>query len=96
MIVHSRGKQREYEAIGILKQHGNRFRKVLVGDESSLVGTTIGSAQVRETYGVAILAIKRVSERIIAPRGATELLAGDTLILVGKNDQLRAFEEVAQ
>ncbi|MFC6864402.1 cation:proton antiporter regulatory subunit [Halomicroarcula sp. GCM10025817] len=95
MIVHSRGKQREYEAIGVLKQHGNRFKKVTIGDESTLSGTTIGTAQVRDTYGVGILAIRRATERLIAPRGATELLAGDTLIIVGRSSQLQTFEEVA-
>ena len=96
VLIHSHGNQPEYEAIGVLKQHGNRFRKVLIEDGSSLVGSTIGSAQIRDSYGVAILAIRRISDRIIAPRGSTELMAGDALILVGKGDQLRTFEEVAK
>lgn len=95
ITVHSRGKQREYEAIGVLKQDGNRFRKVTVGDGSSLVGNTIGAARIRDNYGVAVLAIRRLSERIVAPRGVTELNAGDALIVVGKRAQLEAFEEVA-
>ena len=95
VVIHSRGKQREYEAIGVLKQHGNRFRKVTLNEGNTLVGSTIGSAQIRDTYGVAILAIRRATERIIAPRGATTLEVGDALIVVGKRDQLRAFEEVA-
>jgi len=95
MTVHSRGKQREYEVIGVLKRHGNQFRKVTVGDGSVLAGTTIGEAQVRDTHGVAILAVRRPTERLIAPRGETELLADDTLIVVGQRDDIRAFEEVA-
>jgi hypothetical protein len=95
ITVHSRGKQREYEAIGVLKQDGNRFRKVTVGDSSSLVGDTIGAARIRDNYGVAVLAIRRLSERIVAPSGVTELNAGDALIVVGKRAQLEAFEEVA-
>lgn len=94
LVVHSRGKQREYEAIGVLKQHGNRFQKFTVGENSSLAGTTIGEAQIRDTCGVAVLAIRRGTERIIAPRGATQVLAGDVLIAVGKLEKLRAFEEV--
>lgn len=96
ILVHSRGKQREYEAIGVLKRHGNQFRKVTIGDGSSLNGRTIGAAQIRATYGVAILAIRRLTERIIAPRGTTELKEGDMLVVVGKSSQLRAFEEVAR
>lgn len=94
MIVHSRGKQREYEAIGVLKAHGNRFRKLTIGADSTLAGMTIGDAQIRETYGVAVLAVRRPLERILTPSGATELHAGDVLIAVGKADSLRAFEEV--
>ncbi|RQG95294.1 potassium channel family protein [Natrarchaeobius oligotrophus] len=95
MIVHSRGKQREYEAIGILKQDGNQFRNVTIGNGSTLSGTTIGTARIRDTHGVGILTIQRATEQLIAPSGMTELLAGDTLIVVGRPDQLRAFEEVA-
>jgi len=95
-VVHSRGKQREYEAIGLLKQHGNRFRTVTVGEASALAGNTIGAAHVRDAHGVAILAIRRLTERIVAPRGATELRAGDTLFVVGRSPDLRAFAEVAE
>lgn len=92
VVVHSRGTQREYEAIGVLKQHGNRFRKVTLPENSPLVGRTIGTTRVHDTYDVAILAIKRHTERIIAPRGATELRAGDRLIVVGKPEDLQRFE----
>ncbi|MCL9812112.1 cation:proton antiporter regulatory subunit [Natranaeroarchaeum aerophilus] len=96
VIVHSRGKQREYEAIGVLKAHGNRFRKVTIGASSNLAGGTIGSERIRDTYGVAVLAIRRSMERIVAPDGDAELTPGDALIIVGRPSQLRAFEEVAQ
>ncbi|MFC7212211.1 TrkA C-terminal domain-containing protein [Natronoarchaeum sp. GCM10025321] len=95
-VFHSRGKQREYEAIGVLKEHGNRFRKVVLAEGSSLVGQTIGTARVRDTYGVAILGIRRSMERIVAPDGGTELQAGDSLIVVGRPNQLREFEAMGQ
>ena len=96
MIVHSRGKQREYEAIGVLKSHGNRFRKLTIGEESALAGTTIGAAGVRDEYSVAILAIRRGTERIVVPRGDAELQSGDALIVVGKPANLNRFEEVVR
>lgn len=96
MIVHSRGKQREYEVIGVLKSKGNRFRKLTLGASSPLVDKTIRDHSVRDTYGVAILAIRRGSERILAPRGDTHLLAGDAVIVVGKRDALDTFEEVTR
>ena len=94
IVVHSQGKQREYEAIGVLTAQGNRFRKFTLASDSPLVGTTIGTAQVRDTHGVAILAIRRGAERIVVPRGDTELLADDRLIVVGTAANIRAFEGV--
>ncbi|QCS44630.1 TrkA C-terminal domain-containing protein [Natrinema versiforme] len=94
MTIHSRGKQREYEMIGILKRGGNRFRTVMVADGSPLAGMTVGDQQVRSNYGVTILAIRRPEGSIIAPTGSTELHAGDSLILAGKPEKLREFEEV--
>jgi len=94
IVVHSRGKQREYEAIGVLTAQGNRFRALTLTSDSPLAGTTIGTAQVRDSHGVAILAIRRGTERIVVPRGDTELLADDRLIVVGTAANLRAFEGV--
>lgn len=94
LVVHSRGKQREYEAIGVLTAGGNRFRKLTLGAESPLADRTIGASQIRDAYSVAILAIRRGTERIVTPRGDTQLLAGDRLIVVGTATNLREFEEV--
>ncbi|MDZ7849752.1 MAG: TrkA C-terminal domain-containing protein [Halodesulfurarchaeum sp.] len=96
LIVHSRGTQREYEAIALLRNDGNRFRRLDLDSESELVGQSIGGARVRDRYGVAILAVRRGSERLIAPGGTTELRAGDSLIVVGRPSQIRAFEEVTR
>lgn len=96
VLIHARGEQREFEAVGLLKQHGNRFRKVTLRAGDPLAGSTIGQARVRATYGVAILAINRSTERIIAPPGSTQLQPGDTLIVVGQPDRLTAFQEALQ
>ncbi|MFB6302534.1 MAG: TrkA C-terminal domain-containing protein [Haloferacaceae archaeon] len=95
VVVHSRGKQREYEAIGLLKQYGNRFQKITVDEGSALVGRTIDDIRPRGTHSVAIVALRRPSERHILPAGAVTLEGGDELIVVGKRDHLGAFAEVA-
>ncbi|AOW81101.1 potassium transporter TrkA [Halodesulfurarchaeum formicicum] len=94
IVVHPRGTYREYETIALLTDAGAKFRKYSLGADSDLVGQTIGGAQIRDTYGVAVLAIRRPTERIVAPSGRTELHGGDDLIVVGTSDQLAAFEEV--
>jgi K+/H+ antiporter YhaU regulatory subunit KhtT len=59
-----------------------------------LTGQALGSANVREAYGVAVLAIKRPDGWLVAPRGEADLRAGDELFVVGTRDALDAFEGV--
>lgn len=93
MRVHSSGDQPEFEAVGLLKDDGNRFRKVVLGAESPLVGRTVGSVGSHDTSDVALLAIRRTGERLVAPRGTTTFQPDDALIVVGKPEAVRAFAE---
>jgi len=94
LVVNPRGRQPEYEVISVLTAQGERFRNVTIPDESPLAGTTLGTARIRETHGVAVLAIHRGTDHILTPRGDTELLAGDRLTVVGTAPSLRAFRGV--
>lgn len=94
VVVTARGTRREFELVSLLRRAGKRFRTMVVKSASELSGRTIGDAHVRETYGVAVLAIKRPDGWPVAPRGDTELRAGDELFVVGTRDALHAFEEV--
>lgn len=89
--VDSRGKSREYQILDILQRADNQFRLVTVTENGRFDGVTIGDVAVRDTFGVAILAIRRRSERIVAPVGSTRLDAGDDLLLTGKQDALEKF-----
>ena len=95
VVVEPRGTRREYELISLLRRAGNRFRRVTLGAESDLAGQTLRAARVRETYGVAILAVRKLGGWRLAPRGDTELVAGEELYVVGTRDALDAFEEAA-
>ena len=94
IVVRARGTRREFELISMLKRAGKRFKKETLKATGELAGTTIGAANVRETYGVAVLAIKRPDGWIVAPRGGTELRVGDELFVVGKRESLKTFSEV--
>lgn len=94
MIIKARGTRREFELISMLRQAGKRFRKVTARSNGELTGTTIGEANVRDSHGVAILAIKRSDGWLVAPRGNTELRDGDEIFVVGKHSDLNAFEGV--
>ena len=50
-----------------------------------------GEAAFRETHGVAVVAIDRPTERLIAPAGRTLIEHGDSLIVVGRPKALDAF-----
>ena len=95
VVVTARGTRREFELISMLRRAEKRFRKVTVRSTGEIAGSTIGSAVLRETYGVAVLAIKRPDGWLVAPRGETELRVGDELFVFGKREGLDAFEEVA-
>lgn len=94
IVVTARGTRREFELVSMLRQAGKRFRKTTIKPTGELVGVTLSDSNVRDTYGVAILAIKRPDGWLVAPRGEVELRAGDELFVVGKRDGLDSFEEV--
>ncbi|MES3516489.1 MAG: TrkA C-terminal domain-containing protein [Natronomonas sp.] len=94
VVVGARGTRREFELVSLLRRAGKRFRRVTVRKESPLANTTLGAADVRETYGVAVLAIRRTDGWTFAPRGSATVSPGDELYAVGTREALDAFEEV--
>ncbi|ELZ49927.1 TrkA-C domain protein [Halorubrum distributum JCM 9100] len=94
VLVLSRGTRREYELTALLRRAGKRFRRVSVVAGGPLDGHTIGEAEVREAYDVAVLAARHESWTI-APDGSQSLSAGDDLFVVGSRDALDRFAEVA-
>lgn len=64
-----------------------------VDADSALSGLTLETANVRQRFGVSIIAIQRGSETIANPGGSTRIEAGDTLIVLGGRDECRSFIE---
>ena len=94
IVVTARGTHREFELISLLRRAGKKFLKRPIRANGPLDGTTIGEADLRTSHGVAVLAVKRPDGWVVAPRGSTELHAGDELFAVGTREALDAFEEV--
>lgn len=94
VVVTARGTHREFELVSLLRRAGKRFRKRTIRPNGPLDGTTLGEADLRTTHDVAVLAVKRPDGWVVAPRGGTELHAGDELFAVGTSDALDAFEAV--
>lgn len=92
--VRSRGIRREFELVSLLRRAGKRFRKLTVGEDGALAGKTIGESSVRDTYGVAVLAVRHDGSWHLAPRGSQTVTAGDELFAVGTREALTDFEGV--
>jgi len=93
VVVESRGVRREYELVSLLRRAGRRFQRISVGPGSPLDGATIGTANVRESYGVAVMAVRGAGGWAVAPRGSVSLAAGDEVFAVGTHQELDAFRE---
>lgn len=94
MVVRSRGTRREFELVSLLRRAGQRLRRFSVGAESDLAGNTLGEMTLRETHGVAVVAVRHDGEWTMAPRGSTRLDAGDEFFVVGPRDAFDRFAEV--
>ncbi|MFB6280530.1 MAG: TrkA C-terminal domain-containing protein, partial [Haloferacaceae archaeon] len=91
----SRGTRREFELVSLLRRAGKRFRRLTLRSGGALDGATLGEAAVRDSYGVAVLAVRgRDAEGwTLVPRGTHALAAGDALVVVGARDALDRFAE---
>lgn len=62
-----------------------------VAPESTLIGVTLADADIRQQYGVSIIAIQRGDETIPSPGADTTIESGDTLVVLGQKDACRSF-----
>jgi TrkA domain protein len=62
-----------------------------IGDESPGVGRTIADLEIRKRTRMTVAAIVRESESIIAPEPSETLRAGDQLVVIGRQEDLREF-----
>jgi hypothetical protein len=91
IVVESRGTRREYEAVSMLRRSDQRFRRVAVRPGGPLDGRRLGHVAVDSETDVSILAVRKASGWLLAPRGSTTLSAGDELFAVGDRSQLDTF-----
>jgi hypothetical protein len=93
LVVESRGVRREFELVSLLRRSGRRFRALTVREAGALDGVTLGEAAVRDSYDVAVLAVRHEGTWRVAPRGGQAVAAGDSLVVVGTRESLASFEE---
>ncbi len=67
--------------------------ELVIFEDSSLVGKTVGEADIRRRTGVTVIAIYSQGEgRAVMPRANTYLQAGDEMIVLGTRQQLAEME----
>ena len=60
----------------------------------NFVNKTLEKSGARQQYGVSILAIRRGEDMIISPGASQEILEGDILVVIGKNEKQQKFDTV--
>lgn len=70
-----------------LDEEGLHTRAVAVREDSSAVGKTLRELELRNRFGLTVLAVKRGEQKIGNPAADFELQPHDRLILIGNADQ---------
>lgn len=94
IIVEARGTRREYALISLLRRAGKRFRRLTVRAGSELDGETLGTAGLRDRFGVVVLAARDERGWDFDPSGTHALAPGTELYAVGTRDALDELGEV--
>ena len=64
--------------------------------DSKLENKRISDLNIREKFGISIIAINRDNDIIVSPDSQISILGGDILILIGSDQQLNHFEKVME
>jgi CPA2 family monovalent cation:H+ antiporter-2 len=70
--------------------------EVIVGEQSPLVGKTLSECNIRQQYGINIVAFLHGSRMIPSPRGDDKIMGHDKLLVLGDDDQIDAFRQQAE
>ncbi|MFN2433232.1 MAG: cation:proton antiporter regulatory subunit [Gemmatimonadota bacterium] len=73
---------------------GLHLRWVRVQPASPLVGRTLRQLEIRRRTGASVIAIAREGSHVPNPSPDEAFAAGDTVIVIGREDQVRQFEEI--
>jgi len=73
-----------------------RVEEVVLPEGSSMEGLTLKESMLRENHGINVLALKRDSRVISAPKPTQDLQAGDILVVFGSHARLDQFKMLLQ
>jgi voltage-gated potassium channel len=71
------------------------MEEAIIGPASTLIGKTVVTSNLRQDFGVIIVAIKKVTNEMIYNPMPSEIFdAGDVVVVIGKKDGLRRMEDI--
>ncbi|MDK9708134.1 MAG: NAD-binding protein [Desulforhopalus sp.] len=74
---------------------GLQMEEAIIGKGSPIIGKTLVSSNLRQDFGVIIVAIKRVTGEMIFNPGPGEIFnANDVIVAIGKKAELRRMSQV--
>ena len=76
-----------------LMQLGDDFQIVEIRTPDKWAGNTLVGLNVRRKYGISILAVHRGSSYLVSPSADLQLEADDTLLVLGKEDDIEDLNE---
>ena len=94
LYARSKGRLKEFELVSLLHRHDLRFRKFTCRSESESLDRTLGELDLRDTYGVIVLALRRANEWRFAPEHTVRLKTNDELFVAGPKTSLDSFREM--
>jgi voltage-gated potassium channel len=72
-----------------------KMEEAVIGPSSYLIGKTIMTSNLRQDFGVIIVAIKKATNEMIYNPMPSEILdAGDVVVVIGKKDGLRRMADI--
>lgn len=70
------------------------LEEIIVSDQSRLKDLSITQSQIRQRYGVVVVAIKRANgEMVFNPEASEKIASKGILVVIGKNHDLKKLEE---
>lgn len=69
---------------------------VEIKEESPLTGKTLEECEIRKRTGVSVVGIFRNNDVIASPEADQRVEVGDTMMVIGKNDQIEEFERLCE
>ncbi|HOJ88638.1 MAG TPA: potassium channel protein [Pseudothermotoga sp.] len=79
-----------------LGEEAFRIEEIVISQDSPVSYKTLGEINLSRITGTIVIAIKRKDETIFNPTGTTQILPGDRLMVIGKNEHFEKFHRIIE